>query len=189
MKISAPIIAIMAASSSSVACAKTRYASASDDSDSHKRDPLCSIEKYWLATRLTLATLCVVNEVIPLQYTYDGIIDNALEHRKVLLDSGLVRKFEGYFYNPYITSNLKLMESDGSTSGTLDGKIDFSEMQYYQLSLLGEYECAEIEAMMLRYRNSILTDAVLKGVKSGQLPLEETIPILVPNKLSGTLPQ
>ena len=163
------------AASSSVACAKTRRQSASDDSDPSD-DPLCLVERIWLATRLTLSLICVVNEVIPLQYTYGGTIDNAVEHRKVLLDSSLVGKFEVYF--PYTTGNLSLMDSDGSTSGTTDGKIDFSELQYYQLSILGQYDCAEVEAMRLRYREAKLSDAVLKAVYSGELSLEHAVPLI-----------
>ena len=172
MKISAPIIAIMAASTSVVASAKQhRLDSFSRKGKDDDSDPACAILRVVLAQQFATDAFCILNKFTDLKATYNGADEeDELQPEKVVLEGALILIFENFFAIPFM-----LQESDGYADGIMDGKIDYAEMTGHFLKSLEDHSCTEVDGLAMRIRGGALNlgsgmiDFAGSGVVDGDL--------------------
>ena len=137
MKISAPIVAIMAASTtSSVAGARMR--------SSDPTDLLCPIVQLYLADQLAQSALHVVNNVIPIAPTY------LFQANEVALDTNLVNRLQKWIIIGY-SQDIILMDFDGSTGEDANGTIEYAELVECFMTIVENLNCADTQILFQRY--------------------------------------
>ena len=147
MKISAPIIAIMAASSS-VASAKVR---SSPRSDEGKNDLFCPTSRVFLAVLLARSSLQVLDMAgYPIHETYGGDESEPLEPEKVALSAGLADTFDHTvgFYDFLLTT-------DTGTLGNGNGMVELPEIVAYYSVPVESLTCLEVRHHLEDYRSGL----------------------------------
>ena len=175
MKISAPIIAIMAASSS-VASAKTKQLDAFSRKNDEKDHVLCPLEQLLLASKLADTSLRLLDQIgIPLRATYGSDDpDEPLQVNQVVLNSDMANLFDQtlgcsamemiYYQNEWcLMSDGTLFSTDGSMWGVADGNIQFNEVVSFYLNLVRDLTCSETQALIKRI--NILSSGVIPYAK------------------------
>ena len=137
MKISAPIVAIMAASTtSSVAGARMR--------SSESNDLLCPIVQLYLADQLAQSALHVVNNIVSIAPTF------LFQANEVVLDPVLVNRLQQWVFIGY-SSDIVLMDFDGSTGEDANGTIEYAELVECFMTIVGGLNCADTQTLFQRY--------------------------------------
>ena len=150
MKISAPIIAIIMAASSSVATAKPRHQS--DDSD-----PVCVFKRVALADLFANEAICFINRLMPFTTSTESDSgEDVFNPLVAALDNERIIIFERFFANPFFM----VTDSDSGPAGNDDGSIQYSELVDHFRQVLEPHDCEQVDALAIRVRDL----RVLEGV-------------------------